>query len=242
MGSKQLFWDKPQKVLVILAHPDDPEFFCGGTIAKWVLSGHQVIYCLFTKGEKGINEHFIADVDVDIISLRMQEQKRAAAILGVDQIYYFDYPDGYLTPSITLRRQVVTQIRKRQPDIVVGCDPTNYFMRDSYINHPDHRAAGQIVIDSVFPAAQNAAFFPDLGIKGFLPHKVKEVWLSLPHHANISIDITDTWELKIKALHEHKSQIGVEKEFDERMLSRRLVDSTQENPRFEETFTRIIFH
>jgi len=238
----QFFWEKPQKILVILAHPDDPEFFCGGTIAKWVQSGHHVIYCLLTKGEKGINEFYFHEGDEDIVSLRLKEQKNAAAILGVTQIFYFNHPDGYLTPSMTLRRQVVKLIRKLQSDIVVGCDPTNYFIRDSYINHPDHRAAGQIVIDAIFPAAHNAFYFPDLNSQGYRPHKVKEVWLSLPNKANTTIDITDTWKIKIKALHEHKSQIGDEKKFDERMLSRRVEGSTEANPLFEEAFTRIILN
>ena len=234
-------WDKPQKILVILAHPDDPEFFCGGTIAKWISEGHEVSYCLLTQGEKGVNEKFNPKNINDIIKIRVSEQKKAAAVLGIRNIMYFKYPDGYLVPSLLIRREVVREIRRSMPDIVVSCDPTNYYLRDTYINHPDHRAAGQIVVDSVFPASQNPAFFQDLMTNERLqPHKVKEVWLSLPSKPNVKINVTKFWSKKIEALHEHHSQIGDPKEFDLHMLSRRVRGSSVKKPKFEELFHRII--
>jgi LmbE family N-acetylglucosaminyl deacetylase len=236
------FWDSSQNILIILAHPDDPEFFCGGSIALWNQQGHEVSYCLLTKGDKGINDQFKMDDSNKIKELRVKEERKAAAVLGVKKIIFYDNPDGYLVPNLLLRRQVVKVIRQVKPDIVVSCDPTNYYMRDTTINHPDHRAAGQVVVDSVYPAAQNKAFFPDLLVdKGLIPHKVKEVWLSLPTIANLTIDITNTWETKIRALHEHRSQIGNIEAFDLRMRSRRTEDSTDEYPKFEETFRRINF-
>ena len=234
-------WDKPQKILVILAHPDDPEFFCGGTIAKWVSEGHEVSYCLLTKGEKGVNEKFNPDNIRDIIKIRISEQKKAAAVLGIRNIKFLEHPDGYLVPSLLVRRQIVREIRRNMPDVVVTCDPTNYFLRDNYINHPDHRAAGQIVVDSVFPASQGPAYFVDLMILERLqPHKVKEVWFSLPSKPNVRINVTKFWSKKIDALHEHHSQIGDQKEFDQRMISRRTRDSSVKKPKFEEIFHRII--
>jgi len=241
LENKNNKWEEPQKILVILAHPDDPEFFCGGTIAKWVSEGHELSYCLLTKGEKGVNEKFNPEDIHAIKKIRVLEQKNAAAVLGVQKIKFLDHPDGYLIPSLLIRRQVVREIRIINPDIVVSCDPTNYYLRDTYINHPDHRAAGQIVVDSVFPAAQNPAFFPDLMIMERLyPHKVKEVWLSLPSKPNVKINVTKYWSKKIEALHEHHSQIGDPKEFDQRMLSRRTIDSSAKKPKFEELFHRII--
>ena len=234
-------WRESQKILVILAHPDDPDFFCGASIAKWVREGHTISYCLMTRGEKGINDHFHpADVE-SIKKIRENEQKEAAEILGVGEITYLDQPDGYLIPHIYIRRQVVKIIRTIRPDIVVTCDPTNYYLRDTYINHPDHRAAGQIVIDSVFPAAQNPSFFPDLFIsKNLQPHKVKEVWLSLPYKPNVRIDVTKDWAQKINALHAHASQIGDRDAFDKRMLARRIKGTSITNPKYEEFFHRII--
>jgi LmbE family N-acetylglucosaminyl deacetylase len=109
------------------------------------------------------------------------------------------------------------------------------------INHPDHRAAGQAVLDAVFPAAGNELFFPEHLKEGLLPHMPREVWVSLTNQPNVTIDITETWPLKLKALHEHKSQIGDPVKFDERMRRRHTEDSTDENPRYEEKFRRIVY-
>lgn len=234
-------WETPQKILVILAHPDDPEFFCGATIAKWTREGNSVEYLLLTRGEKGINEHFNPDNDNEIIQIRKKEQEKAAKILGINEIYYLHEPDGYLTADIPIRRKVVKMIRKIKPDVILTCDPTNYYLRDTYINHPDHRAAGQIVIDSVFPAVQNPAFYPDLIISNHLyPHQLQEVWLSLPLTSNTIIDVTALWSKKIEALHAHRSQIGDLEEFDRRMMERRVPGTSIKKPRFEEAFHRII--
>lgn len=234
-------WKETQNILVILAHPDDPEFFCGATLAKWISEGHQISYLLLTRGEKGINERFNPGSVEEIIKIRKQEQANAANILGIHRIIYLDEPDGYLVSSLYIRRKVVKIIREVRPDIIVTCDPTNYYLRDTYINHPDHRAAGQIVVDSVFPAVQNLAFYPDLIIKDNLfPHKVKEIWLSLPFKPNFTIDITKFWPQKLEALHAHVSQIGEPNEFDLRMLNRRVKGSSLKKPRFEEAFHRII--
>lgn len=235
---KEFFKDR-QQILVILAHPDDPEFFCGATLAQWALDGHHIAYCLLTKGDKGTNEQFPDNQQLSC--LRMDEQRNAASVIGVQDITFLNNPDGYLQPTLDLRKQIVRIIRQKRPDIVVSCDPTNYYMRDVYINHPDHRAAGQAVIDAVFPAAQNPDFFPELqDEEGLQPHHVQEVWLSLPKEPNVIFNVTDTWQIKLSALHEHKSQIGDVGKFDQRMLERRSEESTRQDPRFEESFLRII--
>lgn len=234
-------WETTQKILVIFAHPDDPEFFCGATIAKWVGEGNMVEYLLLTRGEKGINDHFNPRNNDEIIQIRKKEQEKAAQILGVNVIHYLNEPDGYLANNILIRRKVVKAIREIKPDIILTCDPTNYYLHDTYINHPDHRAAGQIVIDSVFPAVQNHAFFPDLIINNQLcPHQLKEVWLSMPLNSNTIVDVTNFWAQKLKALHAHESQIGNHEEFDQRMMERRVQGSSIKKPKFEEVFHRII--
>ena len=234
------FWKEQKNILVILAHPDDPEFFCGGTIAEWVKQGNQVEYCLLTKGDKGVNEQF--QTNEDIRGLRMDEQKNAAAVLGVKDVVFMDNEDGYLVPSIALRKDVARIIRQKKPNIVVSCDPTNYFMNKHYINHPDHRAAGQIVIDAVFPAAQNPLFFTELiDDENLPPHDVDEVWLSLPKEPNETVDVTESWHLKVDALLKHRSQIGREDEFRKKMISRHTDDSSDQYPRYEEKFKRIIY-
>jgi LmbE family N-acetylglucosaminyl deacetylase len=146
-----------------------------------------------------------------------------------------DCPDGYLVPDINMRRDIVRVIRKFKPDILVTCDPQTLFAAYG-INHPDHRAAGQVVLDAVFPAAGSPVFFPELLKEGYPPHVPKEVWCSLTMQPNVILDITETWPIKLEALLEHKTQIGDVEKFTERMRSRRTEDSTDENPRFEERF------
>lgn len=233
-------WEIPQKILVILAHPDDPEFFLGGAIARWTAAGHEVEYCLLTRGDKGVKE---GDTDPNIlIKTREREQHAAAAILGVKKIQFYSYADGYLEVNLTTRKDVVRVIRDVQPSIVVGCDPTNIFPHENYINHPDHRAAGQIVVDAVFPAAGNAMFYPELAGEGLKPHSVKEVWLSLTHQPNVVLDVTPFWEQRLRALHEHGSQIGPDVEaFDRRMRSAHTPESSDNDPVYVHTFRRIVF-
>ena len=233
-------WEKPRKILVILAHPDDPEFFCGATLARWARAGHEIHYLLLTCGDKGFDDP--AATSDHICGVRQAEQKAAAAIIGVKTVRFLDQEDGYLVPSIELRREVVRAIRQIKPDILVTCDPTHLFAGDYYINHPDHRYAGQVVLDAVFPAANNPFFFPEL-IKneGLQPHKLREVWISLTGNPTVTLDVTDTWEIKLRALKEHKSQIGDPKEFEQRMWARKSEKSTEENEYYEEKFRVIKF-
>jgi LmbE family N-acetylglucosaminyl deacetylase len=231
-------WSEPKKILVILAHPDDPEFFCGATIARWTSTGHVVKYALLTKGDKGSNDR---NQDPDgLAEVRTVEQSAAAAVLGVHSVQFLAHKDGYLIPNLEMRREIVRLIRQEKPDVVVSSDPLNLFAGGTRINHPDHRAAGQVVLDAVFPAAGNYHFFPELLEEGLEPHSVKEVWLSIPDQANVTIDITDFWHKKIEALHKHQSQIGEVKPFDQRMNSRHTADSSDEAPRYEERFKRLI--
>jgi len=235
-------WPPPQNILVILAHPDDPEFFCGATLARWARVGHYIHYCLFTCGEKGSDKaHLTSD---EICQLRHAEQRAAADIIGALSVTYLHMEDGYLSPTINMRREVVRIIRKVKPDILVTCDPSNLFPSGTYrLNHPDHRFAGQVVLDAVFPAAGNPHFFPELlHDEGLEPHTPREVWISLTSQPNVILDVTDTWEIKIQALKEHKSQIGDTRAFEERMRSRRARNSIKWRPRYEEKFRVLRFN
>ncbi len=228
-------WEISQRVLVILAHPDDPEFFCGGTIARWVAAGNKVSYCVLTCGDKGSDDRSISPDE--LCAIRHDEQRAAARKLGVDSVRFLEHPDGYLVPDLELRREVTRVIRQEKPDILVTCDPTNLYIRQTYINHPDHRAAGQVVLDAVFPAAGNFRYFPELlEDEGLEPHMPNEVWISLPVEHQVEIDITSVWETKIGALLEHRSQIGDPEKFLERMRTRHTEDSTPENPRYVERY------
>src|SRR5919108_2539900 len=136
-------WDSPKHILVVLAHPDDPEFFCGATLALWARAGHRITYQLLTCGDKGFNDSTPPDMTPDALcAIRQEEQVAAAKVIGVDEVHFMDCADGYLIPDLNLRRDIVRAIRKFKPDVVVTCDPQTLFSAFG-INHPDHRAAGQ---------------------------------------------------------------------------------------------------
>jgi LmbE family N-acetylglucosaminyl deacetylase len=232
-------WTEAQTILVILAHPDDPEFFCGATIARWASLGHTVHYCLLTRGDKGVRDQAVDPVE--LAHTREGEQRGAADALGVKQLVFLDYYDGYLVPSLDARRDVVREIRRFRPDVVVACDPNQMF-GDNSINHPDHRYSGQIVVDAFFPAAGNPLYFPELlqqeGLEPFAP---KELWLTVTGNPNTTVDVSAYWEYKIRALHNHATQISDMSKLDERMRGRHTADTTLESPRYEEKFRRFIF-
>lgn len=232
-------WEGKQTILVILAHPDDPEFFCGATLARWANAGHDIHYLLFTKGDKGSNDPEVRAEDLE--ETRVLEQRAAADILGVKTITYLDKPDGYVIVDLPTRKHIIRIIRKIMPSIIVSCDPNNLFTRDGYINHPDHRAVGQQVIDAFFPGVNNRFYFPELLDEGLKPYQVKELWLSIPAEANVVLDVTDFWKKKIEALSKHISQIGDRIKMEERMRNRRHPQSTPEMPVYEERFRRIVF-
>lgn len=231
--------DQPLRVLVVLAHPDDPEFYCGGTVARWVMEGREVTYCLLTQGDKGDDE---VEADPEVIAQkRMAEQRAAAEVLGVKDVIFLDHPDGYLTADLTLRRDVVRVIRQVRPEVIVTCDPTNFFPSDRYINHSDHRAAGQATLDAVFPAAGSGLYFPELlQEEGLKPHKVEQVYVAGAQHPNTIVNVTKFFNHKLRALKEHASQIPsmetLEKVLRERMLD---ADSPPDAPRYIERFMRI---
>jgi len=229
-------WDSSKNILVILAHPDDPEFFCGATLAKWAQAGHHISYVLLTCGDKGFNPTTASDMTPDkLCAIRHEEQNAAAKVIGVESVHIMNHPDGYLIPDLDLRSEVVREIRRHKPDILVTCDPQNLFAIYG-VNHPDHRAAGQVVLDAVFPAAGNPVYFPELLDEGFQPHMPKEIWCSLTSQPNTTLDVTDTWEVKMQAILQHTTQVQDAEKLRERFKSRRAEDSTEENPRYEEKF------
>jgi LmbE family N-acetylglucosaminyl deacetylase len=196
-----------RRVMGIFAHPDDPEFFCGGTFAKWAAAGKQITFVLATSGDKGSGDLNITSDQ--LVPIRETEERAAAARLGVQGVVFLRYPDGELLKSLELRRQLARLIRLKQPDIVVTNDPTARWYGVNYINHPDHRAIGDAALDAVFPTARDHLSFPELyRLEGLAPHKVKQVYLCGTHDPDTKIDVTDYVEVKIAALREHKSQIA----------------------------------
>jgi LmbE family N-acetylglucosaminyl deacetylase len=226
-----------QRVLVVLAHPDDPEFFCGGTVARWVEEGSHVVYCLLTRGDKGSDE---AGVDRQSLALRREsEQRRAAQVLGVEDVLFMDHEDGYLMPDQGLRKDVVRVLRQVRPDSVITCDPTNVY--GQFINHADHRVAGQVTLDAVYPAARSALYFPELlEEEGLQPIKIHHLYIAGAVHPNMTIDVSQQLDRKLAALKCHESQVDDFAALKERLL-RRMEDplSPPDAPRYIEQFAYI---
>ena len=190
--------------MAITAHPDDTEFTMAGTAAKWVQEGFQVVYVICTDGSRGSNDP--AFPPEKMTPIRHAEQEEAARILGVATVVFLDYEDGTLQPSLELRRDLTRLIRRYRPDIVICGDPTVY-LRNMYINHPDHRAAAEASLHAVFPSACTRFIFRELLDEGLEPHKVSEVYLYGAAEPDTGIDISAVVELKIAALKAHRSQV-----------------------------------
>jgi LmbE family N-acetylglucosaminyl deacetylase len=195
----------PKRVMVIMAHPDDPEFFTGGTIALWTRAGVEIIYLILTNGNKGSDDPEMTPEQ--LTKLRQDEQRTAASLLGVKTIIFLDEPDGELRATLQLRQQVVRQLRLHRPDAVICPDPSAYFFGDRYLNHPDHRAAGQVALEAIFPAARNPMYHPELLEEGLLPHPIHEIYLAGAAQPNRWVDITDVMEVKAQAIRSHTSQL-----------------------------------
>lgn len=198
----------PQRVLVVMAHPDDIEFGAAGSAAHWIAGGAEVTYCVVTDGSAGSNT---PGEDLEqLVLTRQDEQRRAASIIGVKSVIFLGYKDGVLQPTLELRRDITRVIRQVRPDRVVAQDPSTIYWRDGYINHPDHRAAGEATLYAVFPSAETRPIFPELLDEGLEPHKVKTLYLTLASEPTVAVDISTTIDHKIEALMCHQSQVSEE--------------------------------
>ncbi len=196
----------PERVLVIVAHPDDIEFSCAGTVARWVRDGAAARYVLCTSGQVGIKDPKITLEEA--AAIREREQTAAAKAIGVNEVVYLRYQDGILENTMDLRRQLVREIRRFRPEVLITGDPTTLFVSENYINHPDHRAAGGAALDAVFPAAGMPALFKELEEEGLTAHETRKVYITSWRDANTWVNITETIDLKVAALKEHASQMG----------------------------------
>ncbi len=195
----------PQRALLIVAHPDDPEYFCAGTIARWARSGAEVCYIICTSGQLGTKN---SNTDpYEIARIREGEQIAAARLTGVKDVVFLRHQDGLLEDTITLRHQLVREIRRFRPEVVVINDPRIYFGED-FINHPDHRAAAEAALGAVYPLAGSPLIFRELENDGFQAHTVRKLYIFTWNQPNTWVDITDSIDIKIAALKLHHSQMG----------------------------------
>lgn len=197
----------PERAMFIYAHPDDIEFSAGGTAAKWASQGCEVTYVLITNGNIGSHDRSLTAAD--LTKIRRAEQRAAAAVAGVKNCIFMGYHDGLLEPTLALRKKLVKLIRQYRPNVIVCGDPRSQFPSDSYINHPDHRAAAKAVVEAAFPASEMHLLYPELEEEGIMPHKPNYVYISGAKDANVFVDIGDVIDVKVKALRQHKpSQFG----------------------------------
>ena len=193
-----------ERVLVVTAHPDDLDFGAAGTIAQWVKAGIEVSYCIATNGDQGGEDPTVPREEMP--KIRQREQRDAGLALGVTNIEFLNYRDGWLEPTIELRKKIVREIRKVRPQRMVIQSPERNWDR-LFASHPDHMAAGEAAIQAVYPDARNAFAFEDLlKEEGLQPWSVSEVWVMSTNMADHFVDITDTFDQKMKALHAHVSQ------------------------------------
>jgi len=220
------------RVMVIAAHPDDPEFGCGGTVAKWAAEGKQITYVLFTSGDKGSHDPAIRPGQ--LAALREKEQRKAAEVLGVENVVFLRYADGVLENTLALRGQLAGIIRHHKPHIVLAIDPWK-----AYQLHPDHRAAGYAALDAIW-AAREWNLFAEQLVGDEDPWRVREVYLFWTDYADHWEDITSTIGARIQALSCHVSQVGTDLEkLDERIRERARAAGKEQGFDYAEAFKRI---
>jgi len=192
----------PRSALVIVAHPDDAEFTMAGTVAVWSAAGCDVTFCLCTDGNVGSHEPGMTRER--LAEIRRREERAGCDHLGVSRVIFLGHDDGQLVADLALRRELVATIRQVRPEAVIAQNPTRLFISEGYINHPDHRAAGQAALDAVAPACESPLLWPELGA----PHRVRWVYVWGHEQPNAFVDISETIERKVAALREHVSQLG----------------------------------
>lgn len=204
-----------ERVLVVVAHPDDVDFGSAGSVARWTDAGATVSYCIITDGDAG---GFDPDVPrADIPGIRRREQTAAAAAVGVDDLHFLGYPDGRLEVTLDVRRDISRVIRQTRPRRVVTQSPLRT-LDSMYRNHPDHLAAGEATCCAVYPDARNPFTFPELIGEGHDAWSVEELWIvGGTDEGDVHVDITDTFDRKMKALRAHVSQHTGGPETEERV-------------------------
>ena len=197
----------PKSALAIFAHPDDMDFSASGTIAKWVAKGAKITYLVCTDGSKGSDDPRMTARR--LAAIRKREQRDAAKILGVRDVIFLGHRDGELTADLKLKEEIVRVIRQKRPELVITLDPAFFYSpARGFVNHSDHRAAGQAAVDAVFPLARDRLNFPHYEKQGLTPHKVRTLFLvsfDAPTHLE---DISATFGKKLATLNAHKSQVG----------------------------------
>ena len=229
---------KPRVVLGVAAHPDDLDFGAGGTMARFAKEGADVYYLILTDGSAGSSDREVSPSE--LVALRQAEQRAAVSAIGGKGVEFLDYQDGKLEVTLNLKRDIVRRVRRIRPDVVVTFDPSMlYAAGRGFINHPDHRAAGQALLDAVFPLARDHLAFPELLEEGCEPHITPTVLLVNFNEQNHYVDITATFDKKIAALAAHASQIPDMPAVEQRMKKLAEMSGSAAGMKLAEAFVRI---
>jgi LmbE family N-acetylglucosaminyl deacetylase len=208
--------DRPERLLVITAHPDDADFAIAGSVARWVRAGTVAHLVCCTSGDAGADDP--RTDPLELAATREAEQRAAAQQVGYEGLTFLHRPDGALANDLALREQLVRVIRTFRPDAVAAGDPSVIFHRDGYVQHVDHREAALAAVDAVYPAARNAMAFPHLfTAEGLEPHSVKRLYLFWSLEPLDIVDVSETLEVKLAALRAHASQLRRPGELEERI-------------------------
>jgi LmbE family N-acetylglucosaminyl deacetylase len=185
-------------ILVVVAHPDDAESFCGGTIPRLVRGGNRVTLVVCTNGDRGSHDRGLRPTD--LVSMRRQEQEQARQLLGIQEVVWLGYRDGELANITDLRERLIRLIRQHQPDIILTFDPWKH-----YEFHPDHRAVGFTTVEARM-LADLPWVCPEFTLEGIPPWHAQEMYLFAPQEPNYWVDIAETLELKVESRLAHRSQ------------------------------------
>jgi LmbE family N-acetylglucosaminyl deacetylase len=202
-----------ERALVVVAHPDDIDFGSAGAVAVLTAAGVEVSYCLVTSGDAGGDASTHSKEERAMI--REREQRAAALAVGVTDLTFLGWPDGMVEVTLELRKAITKVIRLKKPDLVITQSPERNWDR-MFGSHPDHMAAGEATTRAVYPDARNPHFYPELLAEGYEPHTVKMMWINMVG-ATLAVDISDTFDQKMKALRCHESQVGHRDDLEEMM-------------------------
>lgn len=218
MSPTALHTQRPERLMVIVAHPDDADFGPAGSIARWIDAGCVAHLVCCTSGDAGSDDP--RTDPLQLARLREREQRAAAVHVGYEGVTFLHRPDGALENDLALREQLVRLIRTFRPDAVASMDPTLLIHEDGHVQHTDHRAAAMAALDAAYPAARNAMAFPHLVLdEGLEPHEVERLYLFWTERPNAWVDVSDTLERKLSALREHASQMREPDKLEERIRS-----------------------
>ncbi len=224
----------PRSALLVTPHQDDAEGGCGGTVGTWTKRGTEVVYVLCTNGDKGSSDPNMTSPR--LAEMREREQQNAANVLGVKEVVFLRHPDGGLEDTLELRAQVVREIRRHKPEVVMCVDP----FRSTSHTHRDHRVSGMVALDAVFTYAWSYLHFPEqMRDEGLEPHRVKEIYLWGSEAPDTYVDISESVDAKAQSLSQHVSQMREPQKLQERIRSRAKTVGERASLPYAEAFRRI---